>query len=237
MLKRFFLNCNTGISRARVKQIVNKHGKDVLIGIDPGSSDTPDENALATINAIKEVGAKLHVYLVGPGMMSWSAEERAQIRYLARSVGIDTTNSNWHTIWTKTGWKKKNLQQFNYYFRKFNAYSCEIDNIDSSYIQNDPEETVKFYTELKNSLATHSDGPIKTKLMIKNLDEDQLKAVIDAGFSTDFLCEWGMFEDGSGSPKKQFALCKKINIFAVTPLTGITDTHSYGTVTEGVPYL
>lgn len=233
MLKRFFLNCNSGISRARVKQIVNQHGKNVLIGIDPGSSDTPDDESLATVNAVKETGARLHVYLVGPGMMSWSADERAQIRYLARSVGIDTTSGNWHNIWKKVGWRKKNLQQFHYYFKNHNAYSCEIDNIDSSTIGNDPEETVKFYTELRNNLQKYS---ISTKLMIKNLDEDQLRAVIDAKFDTNFLCEWGMFEEGSGDPDTQFELCKKLGIFAVTPKTGITDTHSYGVVTEGVPY-
>ena len=230
---RFFLNCNSGISPVKVRTLVKNHGKNILIGIDPGSKDYPDSDSLMTVKAVNAAGAKLMVYLVGPGMMSWSADERAQIKYLAKSVGINVTKSDWHNKWKTAGWKKKNFQQFQFYHSKYNAYACEIDNIDSSYIENDPDETVSFYTELRDSLKT---AGITTKLMIKNLDEDQLNAVIDAGFKTDFLCEFGMFEEGSGSPRKQIALCAKLGIKAITPITGITDTHSYGVVSEGVEY-
>ena len=233
LTKRFFLNCNSGISPAKVKYLVGKHGTNILIGIDPGAKDYPDEDSIMTVRAVMEAGAKLHAYLVGPGMMSWSAEERAQIKYLAKSVGINTMKNDWHNRWKNSGWKAKNLQQFEFYHTKYGAYSCEIDNVDSSYIENDPDETVKFYKELRDSLVAKK---IKTKLMIKNLDEDQLKAVIDAGFGLDFLCEYGMFEEGTGSAKRQIALCKKLGIKAITPITGITDTNSYGVVSEGVAY-
>ena len=233
MLNRFFLNCNNGIPPLRVKKIVETYGKDVLIGIDPGSKDFPDEDSMATVNAVKSVGAHLHVYLVGPGMMSWSAEERQQIYYLAKSVKIDTNKSDWKKIWYSTGWKTKNLQQFEYYHKNHNAYSCEIDNIDSSTIGNDPDKTVTFYKDLEKQLKEKN---IKTKLMIKNLNEKQLQAVIDAKFTNDFLCEFGMFEEGTGNPKKQIALCEKLNIKAITPISGITDTDHYGTVANGVEY-
>lgn len=233
LTKRFFLNCNSGISPVKVNALVKQHGKNILIGIDPGSKDYPDSDSLMTVKAVSAVDAKLHVYLVGPGMLSWSAEERAQIKYLAKSVGIDVLKSDWHKRWKTEGWKKKNLQQFQFYHTKYNAYSCEIDNIDSSYIENDPDKTVAFYTELRKSLI---DNNIKTKLMIKNLDEDQLKAVIDAKFGLDFLCEYGMFEEGTGSPKRQIALCAKMGIKAITPINGITDTYNYGVVSQGVPY-
>lgn len=233
LTERFFLNCNSGISPTRVKSLVKQHGKNILIGIDPGSKDYPDSDSMLTVRAVRSVGAKLMVYLVGPGMMSWSADERAQIKYLAKSVGIDILQSNWHNKWKATGWKKKNFQQFQYYHTKYNAYACEIDNIDSSTIENDPDKTVEFYTELRDSLKN---AGITTKLMIKNLDEDQLQACIDAKFGLDFLCEYGMFEEGSGSPRKQIALCTKLGIKAITPISGITDTHSYGVVWEGVPY-
>jgi len=233
MLKRFFLNCNDGIPPLRVKKLVDTHGKDILIGIDPGYSDTPDEDAMPTVKSVKSLGTNLHVYLVGPGMWSWSKEEQNQIRYLAGTVGINTKQNGWKTKWYSKGWREKNLQQFEYYYKTHNAYSCEIDNLDSSTIKNDPEKTVQFYTELRDQLKAKN---IKTKLMIKNLDEDQLQAVIDAKFDTSFLCEFGMFEAGSGSPKKQIALCAKLGIQAVTPITGITDTHAYGTVAAGVEY-
>lgn len=230
---RFFMNCNDGISPAEVKKHVAKYGYNVLIGIDPGSSDRPDDGTMQTIDAVKEAGAALHVYLVGPGMMSWSEEERRQIANFAESVGIDLKKSNWHDIWKMTGWKKKNLEQFEYYWTEHKAYSCEIDNIDSSYIENDPEETVKFYSELKNNLKEKHIG---TKLMMKNLDEDQLQAVIDASFGLEFLCNFAMFEEGTGDPKTQIKLCEKLGVQAITPINGITDTHHYGVIDEGVPY-
>lgn len=233
LAQRFYLNCNSGISPVKVKTLVTKHGKNILIGIDPGSKDYPDSDSMLTVRAVRAMGAKLHIYLVGPGMMSWSADERAQIKYLAKSVGIDTLQSNWHNKWKSVGWRKKNFQQFQFYHTKYQAYSCEIDNIDSSTIGNDPDKTVEFYTELRDSLKA---AGITTKLMIKNLDEDQLQACIDAKFGLDFLCEFGMFEEGSGSARKQISLCAKMGIKAITPINGITDTYSYGVVAEGVGY-
>jgi hypothetical protein len=233
MLDRFFLNCNDGIPPLRVKKLVDTYGKNILIGIDPGEKDSPDEDSMLTVKSVKSVGANLHVYLVGPGMMSWSAGERKQIEYLAKSVKIDTNKSDWKKVWYSTGWKTKNLQQFEYYYKNHNAYSCEIDNIDSSTIGNDPDKTVAFYKDLEKQLKAKG---IKTKLMIKNLNEDQLRAVIAAKFTTDFLCEFGMFEEGTGSPKQQIALCEKLGIKAITPISGITDTDHYGTVASGVEY-
>ena len=232
-VNRFFLNCNDGIPPARVNKLVATYGKDILIGIDPGDKDYPDEDSMATVNAVKASGAKLHAYLVTPGMWSWSQSERDQIRYLARSVKVDTTKDGWKKLWYSTGWKVKIVQQFEYYHTKHNAYSCEIDNMDSSTIGNDPDMTVAYYRELRKALQ---DKGIKTKLMVKNLDEDQLQAVIDAKFGLDFLCEFGMFEDGSGIPRKQLALCEKLGIQAVTPINGLTDTEHYGTIATGIPY-
>ena len=232
-LKRFFLNCNDGISPFTAKRLVDKHGKNILIGIDPGSKDYPDQESMMTIKAVKSLNAHLHVYLVGPGMMSWSETERQQIAYLANSIKINTKKSNWKKLWYSEGWKVKNLQQFEYYYKNYNAYSCEIDNIDSTTIKNNPDKTVAFYKELQKDLRVRG---IKTKLMIKNLNEKQLEAVISAGFTTDFLCEFGMFESGTGNPRKQIALCEKLGIKAVTPVTGITHTTAYGTINTGVEY-
>ena len=234
-LNRFVLNCNSNISPSHVKKLVNTYGTNILIGIDPGSKDTPNSSSLVTIKATKTkiYTVPLHVYLVGPGMMSWSSEERKQIAYMARTVKIDTNKSNWKQQWYSTGWKRKNIQQFEYYYKNYNAYSCEIDNIDSSTIRRDPIKTVNFYNELNDTLKEKG---IKTKLMIKNLSESQLEAVIDAKFTTDFLCEFGMFEAGTGNHKKQIALCEKIGIQAITPINGITPSEQYGTITNGVEY-
>ncbi len=233
MLGRFFLDCNRGFSPLKIKKLTQEYGTNILIGVDPGLTDEPDEDALLSIKAIKSSGTKLHVYLVGPGMMSWSADERKQIEFFAKSIGLNTKQKDWHKKWTTIGWKKKNLQQFKYYHEQFGAYSCEIDNIDSSYIENDPELTVKFFEELKKDLT---DNNIPTKLMMKNLSEEQLEAVIEAKFQLDFLCEFAMFEKGTGNPKKQIELCKKLDVQAITPINGITRTEEYGVKSDGVEY-
>jgi hypothetical protein len=236
MLTRFYLNCNDGISPDRVEQIVEEHGKNVLIGIDPGASDKPNSEGLETIKAIKEHGARLHVYLVGPGMWSWSEGERQQIKFLAKTVGIDTTSSSWKSEWYSKGWEKKAFQQFTYYHDKFNAYSCEIDNLDSSILKTDFEKYVEFYKRFSEKLK---EAGVMTKLMLKNIDEDGLmlvKEAIDNGdLDREFLADWGMFEEGTGSPKKQIAICKQMGIYACTPLSGITETTRYGVVSKGVP--
>lgn len=236
-MKRFYLDCNNGIPPYKVDAIKEKYG-DALIGIDPGLNDTPDEDVIPTIKAVKKNKLKLHVYLVGVGMWSWSRDEQKQIIRFAKSVGIDTNKSHWHKReWLTWGWKKKTLQQFIYYYKEHGAYSCEIDNLDSAIGQN-PTKTIAYYKELQDGLDA---AKCPTKLMIKNLDEDQLEFLISATNSgkihKNFLCEWGMFEAGSGSPKRQIELCKKLGIYAVTPITGITPTDRYGTIKTGVPPL
>lgn len=238
MLKRFFLNCNDGIPPDRVERLVDKYGRDILIGIDPGENDRPSEDPKNTIEKVKDLGAKLHVYLVGPGMMSWSEQEREQIQRFADSVGIDIEDKNWHNEWIFWGWKEKVLEQFEYYFTEHNAYSCEIDNLDSALDSSDPEQYISYYMELEKALKEKN---ITTKLMVKNLSEDILLTLQEAinknDISIDFICEWGMFEKDSGDVDEQIRLCKEMGIYAVTPKTGITDTYHYGTVAKGVPSL
>jgi hypothetical protein len=53
MLNRFFLDCNKGIPPLRVKRLVDTHGTNILIGIDPGSKDTPDEDSMLTVKSVK----------------------------------------------------------------------------------------------------------------------------------------------------------------------------------------
>ncbi len=238
-MKRFYLDCNNGIPPYKVEAIKEKYGS-ALVGIDPGQDDTPDEESMATIKAVKKHKLALHVYLVGVGMWSWSRDEQRQIIAFAESVGIDTDKSHWHRReWLTWGWKAKTLQQFIYYYRTHGAYSCEIDNLDSAPMKKDPEKTIEYYVSLQNELAK-AKCPIK--LMIKNLDEDQLEALIDAvqvkkTIKKEFLCEWGMFEEGTGKIKEQIRLCKQLGIYAVTPISGITPTERYGTVKAGVPPL
>ena len=208
-LSRFFLDCNNGISPRKVRNLKIKYGDDILIGVDPGMGDTPDEDAQNTIDSCKELDLAFHVYLVGPGMMDWSEEEANQVRQHAKSVGINTKEKGWHKKWFDDGWLKKAKQQFKYY-NQMGAYSCEIDNMDGP-LENDPDDTIEAYLELQ---AYFKEENIKTKLMIKNLDEDQLEALIEnvnsGKLSKDLFTEWGMFEEAPGDPDDQYRLAKKI---------------------------
>lgn len=231
------MRCHSdGIPPVRVRKIVEKYGKNVLIGVDPGLKDFPVEESQATIDEVKKQGAFFHVYLVGPGMESWSTDEAKQIKYLAASIGIDTKKSTWKRIWKAGGWEKKVQQQFEFY-NKMGAYSCEIDNLDGIW-DKDPVKNAEFYVRLQNWRV---ENKINTKLGVKNLDEDQLEKVIeyvDAGkLSTDLFAPFGMFEKGSGNIAKQISLSEKLGFKAVTPKTGITDTTTYGVIDSGVPYL
>lgn len=236
---RFFFNCNDGISRARLKQIKAKYGTNVLIGVDPGPEIDPSDVAQEMIDNIKELGFGLHIYLVGPGMMTWSAGERAQIKMQAESVQIDTNKKKWHDEWIDWGWRDFVEYRFQYYYKTHNAHSCEIDNLDSA-LGDDPDAYVEYYKELFGNLKQKN---IPVKLMLKNLSEEKILALINYDSWTpgitlnNSLCEWGMFEEGSGDSEEQINLCKKLGIMAITPENGLTDTYHYGVVAAGVPSL
>lgn len=229
MLKRFWHESGNQFTRSEVKKMVDQYGPDILIGGDPGWGDSFD-TAMA---ACDEFGAKKHVYLVGPGMMDWSAEEREEIKRNARSVGIDTSSSNWQKKWYKEGgWEKK----IHVWFKDYDDagyYSAEIDNLDGVWDQ-DPDEYVQFIERFEHFQYINS---LKIKLMVKNLSPEQLEALIDYNPKPETLCEWGLFEAGTGSATKQMALAAKLGIVAVTPKNGIRDTHNYGTTRKGIPAL
>lgn len=234
-LSRFFFNSNNGIPPKKIDAIFKKYGSNILIGVDPGENDTPSDVAKPSLDYLKFKNIATHVYLIGPGMLSWSAQERNQIKKYAKSVGIDVTKPKWHDEWIEGGgWKRKTLQQFQYYSSNYNAYSCEIDNLDSA-IQNDPDKTIKYFFELKNDLQKQN---IKTKLHLKNLNEKQLEIVISNNkeLTLDFLCEYATFEKGTGNSKKQLDLCASIGIQAITPINGLNPTYNYGVKDDGIPY-
>jgi len=74
--------------------------------------------------------------------------------------------------------------------------------------------------------------------MLKNLSIEQLNAVVDNidSLGLNFLCEYAIFEKGTGNPKTQIKLCESIKIQAITPINGLNDTNHYGVVASGVPY-
>jgi hypothetical protein len=186
--------------------------------------------------AVDAEGALKHVYLVGPGMMSWSKAEAQEVKDNAESVGIDTSSSDWKDKWYhQGGWEIKVQQWFAEYSAK-GYYSAEIDNLDSVWDQ-DPQANLDFLIRFSKYCR---DNSINTKLMVKNLNTDQLSVILDAIdktnplFDIDFLAPFGMFEAGTGNPKEQIYVCKALGITAVTPMNGMRETHTYGTDFDGI---
>lgn len=235
MYSRFFFDANDGIPNNKLNRIISKYGADnILVGIDPGEDDRPSDVAQPMFDYLKDNNVAIHVYLVGPGMMSWSSQERNQIKKFARSIGIDVNAKNWHNEWIDWGWKAKVIEQFEYYYKEYNAYSCEIDNLDSGLKSN---EYIDFFLELKIELQKRN---VQTKLFLKNLDDDQLNDLFEkfkeGEITLDNICEYAIFEKGTGSPKHQLMMCEKMGIQAITPLNGLKDTYHYGVVDSGIPY-
>ncbi len=224
---RFFHESENQYTSVQIKEFVNKHGKNILIGGDPGHDDFDN-----TMLAAARLGCKRHVYLVGPGMKEWSRKEAEEIRRNARSIGIDTDDPNWEREWYSTGWVHKCEEWFVIY-NTGGFYSAEIDNIDAA-LKNDPKKLVEFYHHLFNFCKRNK---IITKLMVKNLSLAELKAVAkEPPELLSWLAPFGMFEKGSGDSKQQTKLAASIGIQAVTPLNGLRPTERYGTVETGVKY-
>ncbi len=232
---RFYYNDNHGITPEQIETYVSKYGKDILIGLD-GIEDGPDEDVLASLDSIRQQGCLLHIYTVGCAMAEWSSEEAQQLKNHAESVGIDTSDDNWHDEWIASGWLKKAHEQF-IQFNEMSAYSCEIDNLDQV-LDNDPDKTVNFYKEFSQ---WRTDNNISTKIMMKNHNEECLTAIIEAvknkELPVDMFAIFSMFEEGTGDAQEQINKCKELGIYAVTPKSGITPTESYGVVEEGVPII
>lgn len=228
MFTRFFHESEKQFTYSEIKQLSIKYGHNILVGSDPGHGADFAE----AVRACQAFGIARHAYLVGPGMMEWSAEERAEIERNAKSIGIDTNKKTWQNEWFKKGgWERKVYQWFIEY-DKLGFYSVEIDNLDAV-LDQDPKKYTDFIYRLE---VFKQKNKLNLKLMIKNLSEQQLQALIDYNPDKDTLCEFGMFEEGSGNVDKQLKLSAKLGIQAVTPKNGLRDTRNYGTVRTGVPY-
>lgn len=227
-LIRFWHESENQFNRADIEDLVYMYGPDILIGGDPGWHKDFSES----MYYVDAFGAKKHVYLFGPGMWDWSPEEQEEIKEAAESIGLDTTSDSWKTEWYDNGaWEKKVHSWFKYY-NKEGFYSAEVDNLDAVMDQ-DPDKYIKFIERFDKF---HKANKIKTKLMVKNLSEEQLKALIQYKPRETLFCEFGMFEDGSGDPQAQLDLAAKLGIQAITPLNGLRSTENYGTTRHGVAY-
>lgn len=228
---RFFHESENQYTEPQVKSMVEKYGHDIVIGGDEGHG----EDFIKTMAAVDKYKALKHVYVVGPGMWSWSDEEKNEIRTMARSVGINTSENGWLKEWYKHGWKQVVMQKM-YYYDSQNFYSIEIDNLDSAF--NTIDELLSFYNDLVEFRAQNE---LTIRLVMKNLSPEFLEIIVatvkDGKIPQSFFAPVGIFEDGTGNPAEQTRLAKQIGITAITPLNGLRPTEIYGTVKDGIKIL
>jgi hypothetical protein len=214
----YFLFASRGVTPSEIKDAARKHGR-VLVGFDSGN--VPE----SSLKAAKEVGAELEVYVEGPGGVTgstgWLPDEIQRVRAAAVSVGIDVGKKDWMKDWNKWGWKDFTFNQLEQYLREGYA-AAEIDNLYNG-IGEEPEAVVTFFKEYGMQQAA---GRLP-RLIMKNLNEDQLEHVVRAVLAGELLrsmfSEFHISEKGSGDRRKQDALSSRIGIRTVPS----NDTYNY----------
>lgn len=196
-----------GLALSEVKTIIAQHGSNVMLGFDRGAFSDADLTAMqqgriddvgnAALKYALQRGARLHVYVEGPGGATgsaWSADEKARIRAAARSVGItirDPSDPRDHggQAWRDHGWSAYTRRQLAE-LKKAGFESVEIDNLDSATrIGNDPQGTLAFFLTYAQ---WWTDGEVP-RLLPKNLVEGQATIVVTAVTERDL--PRGMFSD------------------------------------------
>jgi len=232
-MKRFFFDAESHVNP--IPLLNTYQPEDLLVCYDPGEYIKPSQSAFTHISLCKSHNINFAIYLMGPGMWSWSKQEQQQIERFAENIGINTSQSDWYQQWMKWGWYEQTLALLRYY-AQMGAYACEIDNLDSVF-DDRSDSYISFYQSVHNYILSNNIPRIK--IILKNLSESTLSEVFSFQdrllISPDLFAPWGMFESGTGDPTQQFSICRKRGIYAVTPSTGILPTHKYGVIPSGVP--
>lgn len=212
---RFFFSSDSPYSKEEKQSIVGKYGSNVLMGVDHSNKNF--EQQLADN---KELGVKSHLYHFGPGGKTggkWEQSELDQMKEAAKSVGIDTSKE-WRGEWDTRGWK----DHFRNQMKEHRPYSMEADNLDR--VLGTDRKAITDY--IKETQAWQKSEGIDTKLMIKNLHPDILKAIReDKGIDQSRLAPFSMTEKGVGDNRRIAEETRKLGITPVFP----ENTHRYAT--------
>lgn len=206
-------------SATKIQSLVNKYGKNILIGADPGDSFTSGSFA-QTMKAAKAAGAKVHIYLEGPGGVTGSSgiapDELARMKAGAQKASINTNSSNWKSEWNQHGWKTHTRSQLVELQKLYGpGFSYEIDNLYNAKVEG-PSSVVKFFKEQEK---WQKENNIKATLMMKNLTPEELNAVAGAvnkgEISRSFFSDFHISESGTGNRAQQEAAAAKMGIQSV----------------------
>lgn len=202
------------IAPERVNELAGLYPQGLVVGIDANSE------AEATLAAARRSGARLHVYLEGPGGPtgeSWTPDELERIQAAARAQGIDTGRKDWMTRWEQRGWKSYTLEQLKRY-RSQGFESAEIDNL-----YRNPQSLVDFYREY----ADWWRQGLVPRAMLKNVsleDMQALSAAIGSGeIPRAMFSDFAIFESSAGDPSEPVRLAAELGIKTMIS----QDTYDY----------
>lgn len=215
----YFAYRDKPLGAGAVKELVGRHGRNVMIGVDPTY-----DGWQATDRAAKEAGARRHAYLEGPGGPTgakWDPEEKQRVVRAARGQGIDTSNPGWMKEWNDTGWKGHTHDQLRD-FKRQGFESAEVDNLYRG-LGDSPKRLVDFYQEYA---SWHRQGDVPTLLM-KNVDRPQMEAVAQAirrgELPRSMFSDYAIWETSAGALEGQERVAAQLGIRTLVS----NDTYNY----------
>ncbi len=202
------------IAPERVSELAGRYPQGLVVGVDANSE------AEATLAAARRAGARLHVYLEGPGGPtgeSWAPDELERIQAAARAQGIDTARSDWMAEWEQRGWKSHTLEQLERY-RSLGFESAEIDNL-----YRNPQSLLDFYREY----AGWWRQGLVPRAMLKNVSPEEMRSLSAAIGSGEIpramFADFAIFESSAGDPSEPAHLAAELGIKTLIS----QDTYDY----------
>ncbi len=198
-----------------VQRLANRHHGNVLIGVDAGTDIgvRPGSDYEATVRAARAAGARLHVYIEGPGgptLDRWNPGELERIRRAAARQGIDTRRPDWLARWNAGPWKNHAFEQLRE-FKRQGFESAEIDNLYRA-LGNRPERLVAFYREYAEQFRA---GHLP-RVVLKNINEPQMRALVAAIRSGDLpremFADFHIYETQAGPRGRSAELAAELGI-------------------------
>lgn len=203
----YFAFASDTLSPRAVSKLAERYKGNVMIGIDVNS------DYAATEKAARAGGARLHVYLEGPGGPTnkrIASDELARMKKAAGDQGIDTRRSDWMTEWNRRGWKPHTLKQLRE-FKQRGYESAEIDNLYRG-LGNSPERLVDFYKEYA---GWYKNGEVP-KALLKNISGPQMDALATAirngQIPREMFSDFAIFETSAGSPGRSMKIGSELGI-------------------------
>lgn len=213
----YFMFASRGVSAKQVRDAAAKYER-IMVGFDSGN--IPD----AALQAAKEAGAELEIYVEGPGGPTgdkWAPDETARVKKAAASVGINTRKGAWMKDWDAWGWKAFTFKQLEA-FKEEGYAAAEIDNL-GRVLGDGAEPLLAFFGEYGERCMA---GRLP-RLVMKNISEAQMAAVVDAVKSGQLpramFSEFHISETDSGDRAEQDRLSSSIGIRTVAS----NDTYNY----------